>query len=166
MSEAPTRETFPANRRRTAAPPYPAAAIGSRVPDESSLAAPSSRPRGSVFPGEQSTSFAPLPVFTLPPNSSDRDTTRRCDDTRVERSGRVSPLDYPLDNHERGGSRSYDYYGPDAIPRRNDETPALPSGIGQNSPDSTWFSRGRASVISTEPTRQPARTPHRSEVDR
>lgn len=42
-------------------------------------------------------------------------------------------LDYPtLDDHERGAIRNYDYIGPTKLPRRNDKTPELPSGIGQN----------------------------------
>lgn len=42
-------------------------------------------------------------------------------------------LDYPAeDDHERGASRNYDYTGPTKLQRRNDGTPPLPSGIGQD----------------------------------
>lgn len=41
-------------------------------------------------------------------------------------------LDYPTENDlERGAIRAYDYMGPTKLPRRNDKTPELPSGIGQ-----------------------------------
>jgi hypothetical protein len=46
---------------------------------------------------------------------------------------RVLNLDYPTENDlERGAIRSYDYSGPTKLPRRNDKTPELPPGIGQN----------------------------------
>ena len=42
-------------------------------------------------------------------------------------------LDYPTENDlERGAIRNYDYIGPTKQPRRNDQTPELPSGVGQN----------------------------------
>lgn len=45
---------------------------------------------------------------------------------------RVLNLDYPTeDDLERGAIRNYDYMGPTKLPRRNDKTPELPSGIGQ-----------------------------------
>jgi hypothetical protein len=45
---------------------------------------------------------------------------------------RVLNLDYPTeDDLERGAIRNYDYIGPTKLPRRNDQTPELPSGIGQ-----------------------------------
>jgi hypothetical protein len=45
---------------------------------------------------------------------------------------RVLNLDYPTeDDLERGAIRNYDYSGPTKLPRRNDRTPELPSGIGQ-----------------------------------
>ena len=45
---------------------------------------------------------------------------------------RVLNLDYPTENDlERGALRSYDYMGPTKLPRRNDQTPELPPGIGQ-----------------------------------
>jgi hypothetical protein len=54
----------------------------------------------------------------------------------VTRNGavlRVLNLDYPAENDlERGAIRSYDYSGPTQLPRRNDKTPQLPDGIGQN----------------------------------
>ena len=41
-------------------------------------------------------------------------------------------LDYPtIDDHERDAIRNYNYLGPTGLPRRNDATPELPSGIGQ-----------------------------------
>ena len=46
---------------------------------------------------------------------------------------RVLNLDYPAeDDLERGAIRRYDYIGPTKLPRRNDQTPQLPSGVGQN----------------------------------
>src|SRR5262245_47240885 len=46
---------------------------------------------------------------------------------------RVLNLDYPTENDlERGAIRNYDYSGPTKLPRRNDKTPQLPDGIGQN----------------------------------
>jgi hypothetical protein len=46
---------------------------------------------------------------------------------------RVLNLDYPTeDDLERGAIRNYDYSGPTKLPRRNDKTPELPPGIGQN----------------------------------
>ena len=46
---------------------------------------------------------------------------------------RVLNLDYPTeDDLERGAIRAYDYSGPTKLPRRNDKTPELPPGIGQN----------------------------------
>ncbi|MBL8526917.1 MAG: hypothetical protein JNL68_04480 [Burkholderiales bacterium] len=46
---------------------------------------------------------------------------------------RVLNLDYPTENDlERGAIRNYDYIGPTKLPRRNDQTPELPPGIGQN----------------------------------
>ena len=45
---------------------------------------------------------------------------------------RILNLDYPTeDDLERGALRNYDYIGPTKLPRRNDETPELPDGIGQ-----------------------------------
>lgn len=45
---------------------------------------------------------------------------------------RVLNLDYPTeDDLERGAIRNYDYSGPTKLPRRNDQTPQLPDGIGQ-----------------------------------
>lgn len=45
---------------------------------------------------------------------------------------RVLNLDYPTENDlERGAIRAYDYMGPTKLPRRNDQTPELPPGIGQ-----------------------------------
>ena len=45
---------------------------------------------------------------------------------------RVLNLDYPTeDDLERGAIRNYDYIGPTRLPRRNDQTPELPPGIGQ-----------------------------------
>ena len=45
---------------------------------------------------------------------------------------RILNLDYPTeDDHERGAIRNYDYSGPTKLPRRNDDTPELPPGIGQ-----------------------------------
>lgn len=45
---------------------------------------------------------------------------------------RTLNLDYPAeDDLERGAIRNYDYSGPSRLPRRNDQTPELPSGIGQ-----------------------------------
>jgi hypothetical protein len=45
---------------------------------------------------------------------------------------RVLNLDYPAeDDLERGAIRNYDYSGPTKLPRRNDQTPELPPGIGQ-----------------------------------
>jgi hypothetical protein len=45
----------------------------------------------------------------------------------------VLNLDYPAENDlERGAIRNYDYSGPTKLPRRNDKTPSLPPGIGQN----------------------------------
>jgi len=56
--------------------------------------------------------------------------------TGVLRDGvelRVLNLDYPTENDlERGAIRNYDYSGPTKLPRKNDQTPELPSGIGQN----------------------------------
>jgi len=46
---------------------------------------------------------------------------------------RVLNLDYPAENDlEPGAIRNYDYSGPTKLPRRNDQTPPLPDGIGQN----------------------------------
>jgi hypothetical protein len=46
---------------------------------------------------------------------------------------RVLNLDYPTENDlERGAIRNYDYGGPTKLPRRNDQTPQLPDGIGRN----------------------------------
>lgn len=46
---------------------------------------------------------------------------------------RVLNLDYPTeDDLERGAIRNYDYIGPTRLPRRNDKTPELPPGVGQN----------------------------------
>lgn len=46
---------------------------------------------------------------------------------------RVLNLDYPSeDDLEPGAIRNYDYIGPTKLPRRNDKTPELPPGIGQN----------------------------------
>ncbi len=46
---------------------------------------------------------------------------------------RLLNLDYPTENDlERGAIRNYDYMGPTKLPRRNDKTPQLPSGIGQD----------------------------------
>ncbi|WP_156140813.1 hypothetical protein [Sporocytophaga myxococcoides] len=46
---------------------------------------------------------------------------------------RLLNLDYPTeDDLERGAIRNYDYMGPTKLPRRNDKTPELPSGIGQD----------------------------------
>ena len=46
---------------------------------------------------------------------------------------RVLDLDYPNENDlERGAIRDYNYSGPTKLPRRNDKTPPLPDGIGQN----------------------------------
>jgi len=45
----------------------------------------------------------------------------------------VLNLDYPTeDDLERGAVRNYDYIGPTKLPRRNDQTPELPSGIGRS----------------------------------
>lgn len=42
-------------------------------------------------------------------------------------------LDYPTeDDLERGARRAYDYVGPTKLPRRNDQTPQLPDGVGQS----------------------------------
>ncbi|WP_315832445.1 hypothetical protein [Bradyrhizobium prioriisuperbiae] len=42
-------------------------------------------------------------------------------------------LDYPTeDDLERGAIRAYDYIGATKLPRRNDQTPSLPPGIGQS----------------------------------
>ena len=42
-------------------------------------------------------------------------------------------LDWPAeDDLERGAIRNYDYMGPTKLPRKNDKTPELPSGVGQN----------------------------------
>jgi hypothetical protein len=53
----------------------------------------------------------------------------------VRRDGtelRVLNLDYPSeDDLERGAIRNYDYIGPTKLPRRNDQTPELPGGIGR-----------------------------------
>lgn len=46
---------------------------------------------------------------------------------------RVLNLDYPTeDDLEPGAIRAYDYSGPTKLPRRNDQTPELPPGIGRN----------------------------------
>ena len=46
---------------------------------------------------------------------------------------RVLNLDYSTeDDLERGAIRNYDYSGPTKLPRRNDQTPSLPDGVGQN----------------------------------
>lgn len=46
---------------------------------------------------------------------------------------RVLNLDYPTeDDLERGAIRNYDYIGPTKLPRRNDQTPPLPTGIGRS----------------------------------
>jgi hypothetical protein len=54
----------------------------------------------------------------------------------VRRDGtelRTLNLDYPTeDDLERGAIRNYDYIGPSRLPRRNDQTPELPPGIGQS----------------------------------
>lgn len=45
---------------------------------------------------------------------------------------RVLNLDYPTeDDLEPGAIRNYDYIGPTKLPRRNDQTPQLPDGIGR-----------------------------------
>jgi hypothetical protein len=45
---------------------------------------------------------------------------------------RVLNLDYPTeDDLEPGAIRNYDYSGPMKLPRRNDKTPTLPSGVGR-----------------------------------
>ncbi|NJK65751.1 MAG: hypothetical protein HC789_01700 [Microcoleus sp. CSU_2_2] len=45
----------------------------------------------------------------------------------------VLNLDYPTeDDLEPGAVRNYDYIGPTKLPRRNDKTPELPPGIGQD----------------------------------
>lgn len=42
-------------------------------------------------------------------------------------------LDYLTENDlERGAIRIYDYIGPTKLPRRNDRTPELPSGVGRS----------------------------------
>lgn len=42
-------------------------------------------------------------------------------------------LDYPTeDDLERNAIRNYDYMGPTKLPRKNDKTPELPSGVGQS----------------------------------
>ncbi len=42
-------------------------------------------------------------------------------------------LDYPTENDlERGAIRNYNYMGPTKLPRKNDQTPPLDPGIGQN----------------------------------
>lgn len=42
-------------------------------------------------------------------------------------------LDYTTeDDLERNAMRNYDYMGPTKLPRRNDKTPSLPPGVGQN----------------------------------
>lgn len=42
-------------------------------------------------------------------------------------------LDFALeDDLERGAIRAYDYSGPTKLPRKNDQTPQLPDGVGQN----------------------------------
>ena len=44
---------------------------------------------------------------------------------------RLFNLDYPSeDDLEPGARRAYDYIGPTKLPRRNDQTPELPDGIG------------------------------------
>jgi len=46
---------------------------------------------------------------------------------------RLLNLDYPAENDlEPGAIRNYDYMGPTKLPRRNDQTPELPPGVGQN----------------------------------
>jgi len=46
---------------------------------------------------------------------------------------RILNLDYPTeDDLESGAIRNYDYIGPTKLPRRNDQTPELPPGIGQS----------------------------------
>jgi hypothetical protein len=46
---------------------------------------------------------------------------------------RILNLDYSTENDlQRGAIRAYDYSGPTKLPRRNDRTPELPPGIGQN----------------------------------
>jgi hypothetical protein len=46
---------------------------------------------------------------------------------------RLLNLDYPAeDDLERGAIRNYDYMGPTKLPRRNDKTPELPPGVGQD----------------------------------
>ncbi len=46
---------------------------------------------------------------------------------------RVLKLDYPAeDDLEPGAIRNYDYSGPTKLPRRNDRTPELAPGIGQD----------------------------------
>lgn len=45
---------------------------------------------------------------------------------------RVLNLDYPTeDDLERGAIRNYDYIGSTRLPRRNDQTPELPPGVGR-----------------------------------
>ena len=45
---------------------------------------------------------------------------------------RILNLDYPTeDDLERGAIRNYDYIGPTKLPRKNDQTPELPDGIGR-----------------------------------
>ena len=52
---------------------------------------------------------------------------------RNDNALRILNLDYPTeDDLERGAIRNYDYIGPTRLPRRNDQTPELPPGIGQN----------------------------------
>ena len=52
---------------------------------------------------------------------------------RNDNALRVLNLDYPTeDDLERGAIRNYDYIGPTKLPRRNDQTPELPPGIGQS----------------------------------
>jgi hypothetical protein len=46
---------------------------------------------------------------------------------------RILNLDYPTENDlERGAIRNYDYIGPTRLPRRNDQTPELPPGVGES----------------------------------
>jgi hypothetical protein len=46
---------------------------------------------------------------------------------------RVLNLDYPSeDDMEPGAIRDYNYIGPTKLPRRNDGTPELPPGVGQD----------------------------------
>ena len=53
--------------------------------------------------------------------------------TRNNAELRTLNLDYPAEaDLQRGAIRSYDYIGPTRLPRRNDKTPELPPGVGQD----------------------------------